>query len=304
VVSCPRPTGGYSVRKDEIRVTPLSSVLGARVEGIELTKLHDANTLRAIRTALLEHLVLVFPGQPLTPEEQRSFAGKFARPEPHPVTRFFGGSETIVSIDNELIAPPDRAVNPHLDHLAEHGAWHTDYTFSPKIPEFATLRAEVVPPVGGDTLWSNMVAAYEALSPVVQELLAGLNAVHWHGPHFARNFGVERFGDDAEGRFEKAFPAVEHPMVITHPESGRRSLFVNPSYTARIPAMMPAESEATLRFLFQHVTKPAFHFRHHWRKNDLILWDERATLHLAPTDFLPHRRKLVRVAVGSVVPTR
>ncbi len=289
---------------DGMRVTPLTSVLGARVEGVRAAGLRDPGTLKAIRSALLEHLVLVLPGQSLTPEEQWDFASAFGTPEPHPVTRFFGGDETIVIIDNELIAMPDRALSPHLDHLAEHGAWHTDYTFSPKIPEFATLRAELVPPVGGDTAWSSMVAAYEALSPVVQGMLDALDAVHWHGPHFAPNFGVERFGEGALRRFEEAFPPVEHPMVISHPESGRRSLFVNPSYTIRIPAMTPSESEATLRFLFQHISKPAFHFRHHWHKDDLVLWDERATLHLAPTDFLPHRRKLVRVAVGSVTPER
>ena len=199
---------------------------------------------------------------------------------------------------------PDREAAPHLDHLAEHGAWHTDYTFHREIPEFATLRAEVVPPTGGDTVWSSMVAAYEALSPVLRELLAGLDAVHWHGPHFARNFGMDRLGANAEQRFEAAFPPVEHPMVITHPESGRRSLFVNPSYTARIVGMTPAESDAFLRFLFRHVAKSDFHFRFHWSPDDLVLWDERATLHLAPTDFEPHRRRLVRVAVGSVAPQR
>ncbi len=287
-----------------IRVTPLTSVLGARVENVRAASLRDPGAIQAIRAALLEHLVLVLPGQSLTAQQQWAFASAFGKPEPHPVARFFGDEETIVSIDNELIAMPDRELRPHLDNLAEHGAWHTDYTFSPKIPEFGTLRAELVPAVGGDTVWSSMVAAYEALSPVVRDMLEGLDAVHWHGPHFAPNFGVARHGEDAVRRFEEAFPPVEHPMVITHPESGRRSLFVNPSYTVQIPAMTPSESDAFLRFLFHHIAKSEFHFRHHWRTDDLVLWDERATLHLAPTDFLPHRRKLVRVAVGSVKPVR
>ena len=289
----------------EIRVTPLTSVLGARVENVPAANLCDSDTIQAIRAALLEHLVLVLPGQSITAEQQWSFASAFGKPAPHPVSRFFGDEETIVNIDNELIAMPDRELSPQLDNLAEHGAWHTDYTFNSRIPAFATLRAELVPPVGGDTTWSSMVAAYEALSPVVRGLLEGLDAVHWHGPHFAPNFGVARLhGEDALRRFEEAFPPVEHPMVITHPESGRRSLFVNPSYTVQIPAMTPSESDAILRFLFHHIAKPEFHFRHHWRRDDLVLWDERATLHLAPTDFLPHRRKLVRVAVGSVAPAR
>ena len=289
---------------DQIRVIPLTSVLGARVEGVQVVGLRDRDVIRSLRSALLEHLVLVLPGHALTPQEQWDFASAFGVPEPHPVTRFFGGEETIVTIDDKLIAMPDRERSPHLDHLAEHGAWHTDYTFSREIPEFATLRAAIVPPVGGDTVWSSMVAAYEALSPVVREFLDGLDAVHWHGPHFAPNFGVERFGSDALQRFEAAFPPVEHPMVIAHPESGRRSLFVNPSYTVRIAGMTPAESDSFLRFLFRHVARSDFHFRHHWREDDLVIWDERATLHLAPTDFAPHPRKLIRVAVGSVVPER
>jgi len=285
-----------------LRVTRLTSVLGARIDGISLADPPAPETLAILRAALLEHLVLVFPAQDLSADQQHRFASAFDKPEPHPVTRFLGGDETIVRVDNELIAPPDPTAPPHLDHLATHGAWHTDYTFHREIPTFATLRAEVVPPIGGDTVWSSTVAAYDALSPRVQGWLEDLRAVHWHGPHFARNFGLEAKGADAVARFEKAFPPVEHPVVITHPETGRRALFVNPSYTVRLVGLEAAESEVLLRFLFQHVTQSRFQFRHHWSPEDLVLWDERATLHLAPTDYLPHRRRLIRVAVGSEAP--
>ncbi len=287
-----------------IHVTPLTSVIGARVDLESGAELLDPGAIRAIREALLEHLVLVLPDQALAPEQQWAFASSFGEPEPHPVSRFFGSEETIVRIDNELIALPDHGRLPHLDHLAEHGAWHADYSFNATIPEFATLRAEIVPPIGGDTSWASMVAAYESLSPVMRGLLDGLDAVHWHGPHFAPNFGVARHGDDALRRFEAAFPPIEHPMVILHPETGRRSLFVNPSYTVRIPAMTRSESDAMLRFLFHHIAKSEFHFRHHWQTDDLVIWDERATVHLAPTDYESHPRELVRVAIGSVAPKR
>lgn len=285
-----------------LSVTPLSSVLGARVEGVRLADPLDDATLAAIRTALLEHLVLVFPEQRLDGEQQHRFASRLGRPEPHPVTRHLGGEATLVRIDDQLIAPPDRTAKPHLDHLAAHGAWHTDYTFHREIPTFATLRAELVPPVGGDTLWSSTIAAYEALSPNMQRWLAELRGVHWHGPHFARNFGIEKQGHDAIARFEQAFPPVEHPVVIRHPETGKRALFVNPSYTVRLAGLEASESEALLGFLFRHLTQPRFHLRHHWSIDDLVVWDERATVHLAPTDFHPHRRCLVRVAVGSEPP--
>ncbi len=287
---------------DELRITPLTSVLGARVEGVALAGDVDDVTIAALRAALLEHLVLVLPGQRLGADEQHRFASRLGRPEPHPVTRFLGGEQTIVRVDNELIAPPDLAAKPHLDHLAAHGAWHTDYTFHREIPTFATLRAELVPPVGGDTLWASMHAAFESLSPRMQGWLLDLRALHWHGPHFARNFGIETNGPEAVARFEAAFPPVEHPVVITHPETGRRALFVNPSYTVRLVGLEPAESDALLDYLFRHATQPRFHLRHHWSQDDLIVWDERATIHLAPTDFLPHRRRLIRVAVGSEAP--
>lgn len=286
----------------DIHVTPLTSTIGARVEGLDLSGELGDGLREAVRRALLEHHVLVFPEQPLDAEEQQRFASSFDPPEPHPVTRYLGGNETIVHIDNELIAPPDPNAPPHLDHLAAHGAWHTDYTFHREMPTFATLRAEVVPPAGGDTLWASTVAAHDALSPTLQRWLSELCAVHWHGPHFARNFGLEAMGDAAVRAFEAAFPPVEHPVVITHPETGRKALFVNPSYTVRIAGIEAAESDALLRFLFRHMTQARFQLRHHWTQNDVVVWDERATLHLAPTDYLPHRRHLVRVAVGSEVP--
>jgi taurine dioxygenase len=280
----------------------LSSVLGARIEGLSLADPLAPETVAALRAAALEHLVLVFPNQDVGAEAQHRFASAFGQPEPHPVARYLGRKDTIVPIDNTLIAPPDPEAPPHLDHLAAHGAWHTDYTFHREIPTFATLRAETVPPVGGDTLWVNTVAAWEALSDRMQGWLEGMRALHWHGPHFAPNFGIEEMGPEAVARFEKAFPPVEHPVVLSHPETGRRTLLVNPSYTVRLVGLEPAESEALLDFLFRHVTGSSFQLRHHWHPRDLVLWDERSTLHLAPTDFGTHPRRLVRVAVGSEAP--
>ena len=226
-------------------IIPLSSSLGARVTGVDLREQRDPEMVAAIRKALREHLVLVFPGQALSDAQQLDFASDFANPEPHPVSRFFGEDDVVVGVDNELIAVPDVSSSVPLGNLATHGAWHTDYSFSPKIPDFATLRAEVLPPVGGDTLWCNTIAAYGELSPIFQELVDGLKAVHWHGPHFAPNFGISRHGPDAIRRFEGAFPPTEHPAVITQPETSRRALFVNPSYTTQIvPVPMMAIHEA------------------------------------------------------------
>jgi taurine dioxygenase len=121
---------------------------------------------------------------------------------------------------------------------------------------------------------------------------------------FATNFGLDRFGPDARRRFDEEFPPRQHPVVIRHPETGRKALFVNPSYTTRIVGMTRSESRMLLQFLFRHLITPAFLFRHHWSVDDLIVWDERSTVHLAPTDFQPRRRRLIRVAAGCTVPSR
>jgi taurine dioxygenase len=257
-----------------------------------------------MRRALLDHLVLVFPSQRLSAEQQRLFAATFGEPQPYPVAKLFGDEETIIVIDNELIAPPADDDQMSAAYLSEDEPWHTDYTFNREIPSVATLRAEVVPDVGGDTTWASTYAAYEGLSPVMRRLVNGLSAVHWSGPLFARNFRLDRFGPDALRRFEAEFPPRQHPVVITHPETGRPALFVNPSYTTHIVGMTRAESRSLLQFLFRHMITPAFLFRHHWSADDLLVWDERATVHLAPTDFQPRRRRLIRVAAGSTVPSR
>lgn len=285
-----------------IEVTPLTSTIGARVTGVDVAAGLDGETAAIVGRALFEHLVLVLPGQRLTGEQRQAFAALFGAPQPYPVGALFGDQTTIVTIDNELIAPADDADLSDTGFGSQHGAWHSDYTFNEFIPSVATLRAELVPPVGGDTVWASMHAAFDALSVTMQDILLGLRAVHWSGPLFPRNFGLSRFGPDALSRFEEAFPPRAHPMVVTHPETGRRALFVNPSYTVRVEGMTAAESRALLDFLFRHLQDPAFLYRHHWDPDDLVIWDERATVHLAPTDFHPHRRRLVRVAAGATVP--
>ena len=287
----------------DVKVTALTSTIGARVEGVDVAAGLDEPTAHAVRQALLDHLVLVLPGQRLTGDQQQEFAALFGAPQPYPVSALFGDLTTIVTIDNELIAPADDDDLADMGFGTQHGAWHSDYTFNRFIPSVATLRAELVPPLGGDTVWSSMYAAFDALSVTMQEVLLGLRAVHWSGPLFPRNFGISRFGPDALERFEQEFPPRSHPVVITHPDTGRRALFVNPSYTVRIDGMSVPESRALLDFLFSHLRDPAFLYRHHWDPDDLVIWDERSTVHLAPTDFHPHRRRLVRVAAGSTVPT-
>jgi taurine dioxygenase len=282
---------------------PLTSTIGVRVEGVDLRALDDA-TVAGLRATLLEHRVLVVPGQALTAAEHLAAATWFGEPEPHAVAAYFGRGQNLVVIDEALIARPDPDGSPALDDFVEFEAWHTDYSFCRRLPEFGTLRAEVLPPIGGDTAWVDMVAALAALSPRMQAFLADLDAEHAPGPYFAANFGIEAMGPDSVERFERAFPAVRHPVVIRHPETGTPALFVNPSYTKHIVGLTVDESRALLRLLFHHVTRPRFVYRHHWHADDFVIWDERSTVHLAPSDFHPHPRRLIRVAVGHTTPSR
>jgi taurine dioxygenase len=284
-----------------VAVTPLSSTIGARVDGIDLRCVDDEHAL-ALRAAVLEHHVVVLPAQRLTPSEHLDAARRLGEPEPHAVAAHFGRGEDLVLIDAALISRPDPDASPALDDFVDFDAWHTDYSFATRLPQFGTLRAEVLPPMGGDTAWANMEAAFAALSAPMQDFLRARQAEHAPGPYFAPNFGVAEFGPDALEQFATAFPPVRHPLVTCHPETGREALFVNPAYTKHIVGLTVDESRTLLRMLFHHATKPRFVYRHHWSLDDFVIWDERSTIHLAPSDFLPHPRRLVRVAVGHTTP--
>ena len=288
---------------DDVRVVPLTSTIGARIEGVDLRQL-DHSVAAEVRKALLEYRVVVLPGQRLTPDEHLTAASAFGEPEPHPVAAFFGRGQALVVIDEGLISRPDPDASPPLDDFVDFDAWHTDYSFARRLPEFGTLRAEALPPVGGDTAWIDMVAAFHALSPSMQRFLSEFDAEHAAGPYFAPNFGIATFGPGSIERFEAEFPPARHPLVIRHPETGDGALFVNPSYTKHIVGLTAHESRTLLRMLFRHMIDPRFLYRHHWSLDDFIMWDERSTVHLAPTDFHPNPRRLVRVAVGHTTPAR
>ena len=190
-----------------------------------------------------------------------------------------------------------------LGIAGEFDGWHSDSTFTPWLPRVAVLRAETIPPVGGDTAFASLCAAYDALSPKMQDWLAGASSIHIIPEGFKEGINVWQYGPDAEARFDAEYQPREWPLVIAHPETGRKALFVNPGYSAHIVGLERAESHAMLRFLCRHVASSSFVYSHHWRPGDLVLWDEMMALHRAPNDFGDHPRKVVRVTAGRVVPT-
>ncbi|MBD9465053.1 taurine dioxygenase [Pseudomonas sp. Pdm06] len=272
-------------------ITPLSTALGAQIEGIDIRQplsLADRDTLEQ---ALLEHQVLFFRDQPIEPPQQARFAGYFGDLHIHPIYPNVPEQPEVLVLDTAVTDVRDNAV------------WHTDVTFLPTPALGAVLSAKLLPAVGGDTLWASGIAAYEALSTPLKRLLEGLTATH----DFTRSFPLERFGNTAEdlARWEDARrknPPLSHPVIRTHPVSGRRSLFVNEGFTTRINELSESESEAILKLLFAHATRPEFTLRWRWQVNDVAFWDNRVTQHFAVDDYRPARRVMHRATVLGDVP--
>ena len=272
-------------------ITPLSTALGAQIEGIDIRQplsLADRDTLEQ---ALLEHQVLFFRDQPIEPPQQARFAGYFGDLHIHPIYPNVPEQPEVLVLDTAVTDVRDNAV------------WHTDVTFLPTPAMGAVLSAKLLPTVGGDTLWASGIAAYDALSGPLKRLLEGLTATH----DFTRSFPLERFGNTAEdlARWEEARrknPPLSHPVIRTHPVSGRRSLFVNEGFTTRINELSETESEVILKLLFAHATRPEFTLRWRWQVNDVAFWDNRVTQHFAVDDYRPARRVMHRATVLGDVP--
>jgi taurine dioxygenase len=295
---------------DTLQITRLTSSVGARVEGVDLSReIPDAMQLE-LQQALWDNYVLVFPGPPVGMDEQIRLASCFGEVQPMPVFRFLGERNPAIAVDNRGGGIVDREgrtkrpviFNNRAQQVRELPNWHTDVSFTRVVPQVGTLRAEVLPPVGGDTCFASLCAAYAALSPVMQDLLVNLKAVHAPPAGYKESIDVWQYGEDAEARFDSEFGPREHPLVIEHPHSRRPSLFVNPSFTVRIAGMTDPESVNILRFLYNHMTAASFVYRHHWSPGDIVIWDELVCLHLPPSDFQPHDRRLVRIISGTVAP--
>jgi taurine dioxygenase len=286
-----------------ITVTPLTTTIAARVEGVDLRKPLSSETAAAIRQALAEHCVLVFERQPIDLAQQKAFASIFGPLEQALSHQLAGHHDTAVVLDNRLWATIAADKLPTQFMLKdEFPEWHLDNSFNPQVQAVGVLRAEVLPPMGGGTIWSNMARAFDALSPKMQEWLETLEVVHAAPPGQRAVLGIGAKSKDVQDTWEREVAARKHPAVVRHPVSGRKILFVNPSYSIKIDGLSNSESATLLRFLFQHAVCPDFTYRHRWNAGDILVWDELATLHLAPSDYLPHERRVVRVTAGLTTP--
>jgi len=264
-----------------IQLRPIAGALGAEVCGADLADLDDA-TFAEIHAAWLEHQVLFFRDQDLTPDQHKAFGRRFGPLQVHPFlhSRKAEGHPEIVVLESNEARPVVAA------------GWHTDVTFSETPPMASILRGVEVPAWGGDTMWASTTRAYDALSSTMKRMLDGLVAIHDTSKTFSRGAYPSESHPDAEKT-----PTAIHPVVRTHPETGKKALFVNSAFTLRIKGLRPAESEALLAFLYRHITTPEFTCRFHWEKNSLAIWDNRCTQHRVVADNLKAHRRMERVTV-------
>ena len=269
-----------------ITTRPLTPAIGALVENVDLAGPLDEEQFADLQAALLRHQVLFFENQRLTPVQHRDFAARFGALHTHPLYPGVPEAPELFTLDNHQANPTD------------NDSWHTDVTFIETPPKAAILHAHRLPASGGDTIWSNMKAAFEALSPSFRDYLTTLDAVH----DFARGFPASgvvagNAGAEAHARAVAANPPVTHPVVRTHPETGEDGLFVNYTFTDRIVGLTRKESDAILGMLFEHIQKPEFLVRWRWSENAIAFWDNRVTQHYAVNDYLPARRVMVRATI-------
>jgi taurine dioxygenase len=269
-----------------IVVEPVAGALGAVVRGVDLSEPLDESLVAEVRNAFLEHHVLFFHDQDLSPEAQLRFGRYFGELDTHP---FVEGTEAHPEII-EIITEPD-------DILNFGGGWHSDVTFLEEPDLGSILYALDVPPFGGDTLFANQHAAYEALSDTMQQLLDGLVARHSAGPQYAEG-GYSTLSKSMKTKAaDQAGQIVHHPVVRTHPETGRKGLYVNPSFTVGIEGMRLDESMALLGFLFNHSVREPFTCRFRWAPGSVAMWDNRSVQHYALFDYRGHGRHMRRITV-------
>ena len=276
--------------ENPIQVTRIVPAIGAAVEGVDLARVSDTQFAR-IHDALMAHHVIFFRGQQLSTENLVAFARRWGEPQAATESSFgkLDGFAEIDVLDYDAAHPP----------YVTQEMWHTDFTGREKPTMGSVLYALEVPESGGDTIWVSLAAAYDALSDRMKNYLADMRAEHRTIKAFGDDIRGNLWKDDAgQKRFEqiKALAPAHHPVVRTHPLSGRKALFVNEGYTTRLLGVARKESDAVLNHLFDHLRTPEFQIRHHWRKGDLVVWDNRITQHYAVADY-GERRLMYRITI-------
>jgi taurine dioxygenase len=268
-----------------LRVRRIAGALGAEIDSVDLRDLKDAE-VRSIREAWLENIVVFFRDQPLAPAEFMAFAKRIGKPIEYPFVKGIAGFPEIIEVKK-------------LEHekINFGGVWHSDTAYLDVPPMASMLLAREIPPHGGDTLFANMYLAYEALSDGMKTLLAPLVAVNESAKADVTRTREDRLKTDGAGGPGKNLVA-EHPVVRTHPETGRKALYVNFAHTTRFRGMTEKESAPLLEFLFQHQVRPEFTCRFAWQVGSLALWDNRCAQHNPVNDYHGYKRLMHRITLA------
>ena len=272
-----------------LEIKPVAGALGAEIHGLDLCQTLDDESRRCLRDLLNEHEVIFFRDQDISPARQKELALALGPLQTHPAYATVEGYPEITILESTADKP------------TRIEAWHSDMTFRQHPPMATVLRSVIVPPRGGDTLWSSMTAAYDALSAPLQGFLEGLIAVH----DFAHGFKESLVEPGGRERFTTAiatYPPVRHPVIRTHPETGRKVIFVNSLFTTHIEGLSPAESDSLLQFLFRHITTAEYTCRFQWQPHSVAIWDNRSTQHKPINDYFPAHRRLLRITIDGDKP--
>jgi taurine dioxygenase len=279
------------MRNAPFETRPIAGALGAELHGIDLSRELPAETIGAIRLALLDHGVIFFRDQGLPPDRLLALARRFGTPVEYPFLKGIEGFPEIITVsklENETIN--------------FGGVWHSDTTYLQEPPMATLLVAREVPDVGGDTIFANQYLAYETLSDGMKRLLAGLKGVASSAKADSSRTREDRIKSDGSADARKLLIA-EHPAVRTHPETGRKVLYVNRAHTVSFAGMTEEESAPLLEFLFRHQIRPEFTCRFRWTAGSLAIWDNRCAQHYAVNDYAGHRRIMQRITLAGDRPS-
>jgi taurine dioxygenase len=263
-----------------LEIRKLTPVIGAEIGGVDLSKEQSDATIAGIRQALLDHRVIFFRDQAITSDQHIAFGRRFGELEIHPFTQNKEGHPEIILLAN---GPENKS---------RINVWHSDVTWRQEPSLGSILKAVEVPETGGDTLWANMVAAYEGLPDELQKRIDGLFAIH----DFTNSFG-RRLSPEELAKMQEKHPPARHPVVRTHPETGEKALYVNGAFTEKIEGMKEDESRRLLGILYIQARVPEYQMRFQWRPGSIAFWDNRTTQHYPVSDYWPQVRSMERVTV-------
>ena len=270
-----------------LNIRRVAGALGAEVSGVDLAQPLADGIVASVRQALVEHQVIFFRDQTLTPAQQVAFGARFGPLNIHPYVAGMASHPEVM----EVVKEPSDKTN-------FGGGWHSDMSFLETPAIGSILYAVEIPAFGGDTLFASQAAAYDALSEGLKQTLEGLNAVHSASREYAAGgHSVQKRGAMQVAEADGYVGEYVHPMVLTHPESGRKALYVNPAFTLRIDGWKSTESKALLDYLFQHCRYEAFTCRFAWARGSVAFWDNRSVWHFALNDYPGQRRHMRRVTV-------